>query len=180
MQVCVWGGIENRTKARMGLPEQGQKQPGCWLQRLLALVTHGWWQLLLISNRAFAYGDIEGQTSVGPLGKFISLLSSFISVLAYCQQRAPVWPTKWRGAWILLMPIDTKSEMKLRHRAESNYGKFWANSQSIKPIDSPIDQGYLSAECGAYQLNEKGGGSRFLAGYVWIFVLNADACMYSV
>lgn len=157
-----WGWDE-QDKSRWDLPEQGQNTWLFGLQRLLAGYAMDGGQLLAYQQQSISpYGDIEGQQAVA-LGKFYLFAQQLLVVLAYCQQRASL-ADKVAGAMNIIDALYASDEAEgielsqLREVLEQI-----ASHQS--QCDSPIDQGVFVAEV-EQQLNEKGVGQRFLAGYV--------------
>lgn len=157
-----WGWDEN-DKNRWGLPQQGQNTWLFGLQRLLAGYAMSGEQLLHYQHHLVSpYGDIEGQQTVA-LGKFYQFAEQLLAILAFCQQSACLFDKVAQSLKIIdaLYECDEGETLELSQLREVLEQLASHQSQCAEPVEQAVFVAEIEQ-----QLNEKGVGQRFLAGYV--------------
>ena len=157
-----WG-WDQKDKTRWGLPEQGQNTWLFGLQRLLAGYAMDGSQLFNYQQSQISpYGDIEGQQTIA-LGKFYLFAQELLAVMEFCQQRANL-ADKVEHALDFINRLYEADEQELQDLSQLRSALEQISVHQTQCIE-PIEQSVFVAEL-EQQLNEKGVGQRFLAGYV--------------
>ncbi|WP_340678983.1 exodeoxyribonuclease V subunit gamma [Paraglaciecola sp.] len=157
-----WG-WDQKDKTRWGLPEQGQNTWLFGLQRLLAGYAMDGSQLFNYQQSQISpYADIEGQQAVA-LGKFYLFAQELLVVMEFCQQRANL-ADKVHHALDFINRLYEADEQELQDLSQLRSALEQISVHQTQCIE-PIEQSVFVAEL-EQQLNEKGVGQRFLAGYV--------------
>jgi exodeoxyribonuclease V gamma subunit len=163
IDVGVRWGWDDQDKQRWDLPAQKQNTWVFGLQRLLAGYAMSGAGLYQGQDHVIAtYADIEGQQAVA-LGKCYQFCALLIKTLEFCQQSHTI-PHKVEGALALLTDLyDTdESEQNDLVILRETLDKMLAHSAQYTDC---IVQDIFVSEL-QQNLQEKGVGQRFLAGYV--------------
>jgi exodeoxyribonuclease V gamma subunit len=157
-----WGWDEH-DKERWDLPQQGQNTWLFGLQRLLAGYAMAGGQLLNYQQQLISpYADIEGQQALA-LGKFYLFAQQLLNVMAFCQGSASLAEKVAQSFVIIdaLYECDEREAMELSQLREVLEQIASHQNQCTMAIEQSVFVAELEQ-----QLNEKGVGQRFLAGYV--------------
>lgn len=157
-----WGWDE-QDKLRWDLPPEKQNTWVFGLQRLLAGYAMSSNELYQGTQDLLApYSDIEGQQAVA-LGKCYQFTGLLLKVLAFCQQQQSL-ESKINDALELielLYEADESEQSDLQILRETLDKMSAHNAQYIQDIDQDVFVSELQQN-----IQEKGVGQRFLAGYV--------------
>ncbi|MDU0355265.1 exodeoxyribonuclease V subunit gamma [Paraglaciecola aquimarina] len=157
-----WG-WDGKDKTRWDLPAEKQNTWLFGLQRLLAGLAMSANSLFQGHDELIApYADIEGQQAVA-LGKCYSVIQVILSALSFCQQKQDI-NTKVTGALQLLEQlylVEENEQIELISVRESLEAIVSHQSQYSDELEQDLFVSELEKN-----IQEKGVGQRFLAGYV--------------
>ncbi|WP_158969283.1 exodeoxyribonuclease V subunit gamma [Paraglaciecola sp. L3A3] len=157
-----WG-WDGKDKTRWDLPAEKQNTWLFGLQRLLAGFAMSANSLFQGHDELIApYADIEGQQSVA-LGKCYSVIQVILSALNFCQQKQNI-NTKVTGALQLLEQlylVEENEQIELISVRESLEAILSHQSQFTGELEQDVFVSELEQN-----IQEKGVGQRFLAGYI--------------
>ncbi|MEP1445899.1 MAG: exodeoxyribonuclease V subunit gamma [Paraglaciecola sp.] len=157
-----WGWDQN-DKQRWDLPSEQQNTWVFGLQRLLAGYAMSSVDLYQGNQGAVsAYADIEGQQAVA-LGKCYQFTSVLLKVLAFCQQSQNLQGKIEQGLVLLseLYDADDTEQTDMQVLRETLEKMQLHTAQYTDDIDQDVFVSELQQN-----IQEKGVGQRFLAGYV--------------
>lgn len=157
-----WGWDE-QDKTRWQLPPEGQNTWLFGLQRLLAgYAMHGEHLFHYQHDYISPYAEVEGQQSMA-LGKFYVFAQQLLALLEFCQQAAPLAEKVELALHFIeqLYEADEQETQDLSQLRAALEQMRLHQGQCVEPIDQAVFVAELNQ-----QLNEKGVGQRFLAGYV--------------
>ncbi|WP_299082995.1 exodeoxyribonuclease V subunit gamma, partial [uncultured Paraglaciecola sp.] len=157
-----WGWNE-QDKQRWDLPPEKQNTWVFGLQRLLAGYAISS-ESLFEGNQELisAYGDIEGQQAVA-LGKCYLFISLLLKTLGFCQQPLNIQQKVSQALALLadLYDTDETEQIEMQTLRETLEKMLLHSHQYTQDIDQDVFVSELQQN-----IQEKGVGQRFLAGYV--------------
>ncbi|WP_133471799.1 exodeoxyribonuclease V subunit gamma [Paraglaciecola marina] len=157
-----WG-WDKQDKARWDLPAEQQNTWVFGLQRLLAGYAISSGELYQGTQEDIsAYADIEGQQAVA-LGKCYQFTGLLLKVLAFCQEQQSLQSKVEQGLTLLedMYQADESEQTDLQILRETLENLTAHTAQFPEDIDQDIFVSELQQN-----IQEKGVGQRFLAGYV--------------